>query len=65
MADDELKVLHNRTNHEDNLHINRTSVFLNFNGFMAVAVGLTGHSKVQWGTARFFANAVEGVSVRV
>lgn len=41
MADDrELDLYHGRANHEDNLHVSRTSVFLNFNGFIAVAVGI-------------------------
>jgi len=35
-----LDVYHGRANHEDNLFLSRTSLFLSFNGFMAVAVGL-------------------------
>src|SRR2546427_8305713 len=31
---------HERANHEDKLHIGRTGLFISFNGFLAVAVGL-------------------------
>ncbi len=37
---EEVSIYHDRANHEDNLHVNRTLVFISFNGFIAVAVGL-------------------------
>lgn len=41
MADDELDdIYHDRANHEDNLHVNRSAVFINLNGFFGVAVGV-------------------------
>lgn len=34
------KAYHERANHEDNLLVSRTSLFIGFNGFLAVAVNL-------------------------
>jgi hypothetical protein len=31
---------HARADHEDNLHVSRTNLFIGFNGFLAIAVGL-------------------------
>lgn len=40
MANDPMDIFHDRANHEDNLHVNRSSVFINLNGFFGVAVGI-------------------------
>ena len=37
---DEGQVFHDRADHEDTLHLSRTDLFISFNGFLAVAVGL-------------------------
>ena len=45
-----IAVFHQRADHEDNLFVNRTYVFITFNAFLAVAVGLT---SAQPATVRF------------
>jgi hypothetical protein len=37
----DIDIVHDRANHEDNLHVNRVSLLVAVNGFFAVAVGLT------------------------
>src|ERR1017187_9571077 len=38
---------HDRANHEDNLHVSRTSLFVSFNGFLMVAVGFVTNQAIQ------------------
>jgi hypothetical protein len=38
---------HDRADHEDNLHVSRTGLFISFNGFLAVAVGLVGDQVIK------------------
>ncbi|MBV8896482.1 MAG: hypothetical protein JO051_08215 [Acidobacteriaceae bacterium] len=40
-TEEELNTFHRRADHEDNLHVSRTYVFINLNLFIAVAVALT------------------------